>query len=140
MLTQSVVSKIEHFFFDRYLAYGFRGAMPISLKVLCFFTFEKTLLFSVVGPFKSGKIMRKEGHSIFLHSVACSLPSRRFRTKRVLIIVLFILVKIVFTFVLPFYKPLKWKKQRKIWVWVRPLPSFGNFPHIFFSCPGQLYR
>ena len=37
-----------------------------------------------------------------------------------------------FTVFLPFYKPLNWKKQRKIWSGFgsNPSPPFGNFPHI----------
>ena len=33
---------------------------------------------------------------------------------------------------LPFYKPLNWKKQRKIWSGFGsdPSPPFGNFPHL----------
>ena len=42
-------------------------------------------------------------------------------------------------FFLPFYKPLNWKKQRKIWSGFGsdPSPRFGNFPHIipFFFWP-----
>ena len=42
-----------------------------------------------------------------------------------------------FTVFLPFYKPLNWKKQRKIWSGFGsdPSPQFGNFSHIipFFS-------
>ena len=37
-----------------------------------------------------------------------------------------------FTVFLPFYKPLNWKKQRKIWSGFGsdPSPQFGNFSHI----------
>ena len=38
----------------------------------------------------------------------------------------------LFTFFTVFYKPLNWKKQRKIWSGFGsdPSPLFGNFPHI----------